>query len=90
LVCNIKGEKSLRVCEKRVLRSIFGPKRDEVMGGWRKVHNEQLHGLCFSPSTIGMIKLKRMRWAGYIAQMGELNVCRLLVEGRETTRKTKT
>jgi hypothetical protein len=53
------------------LRRIFGPKRDEVTGGWRKLHNEKLHKLCSSPSTIRVIKSRRMRWAGHIARMGE-------------------
>jgi hypothetical protein len=52
------------VFENRVLRRIFGPKRVEVTGGWRKLHNEELHGLYSSPS-IGVIKLRRMRWAGH-------------------------
>jgi hypothetical protein len=57
----------LRVFENRVLRRICGPKRDEVMGGWRKLHNEELHNLYYSPSIIRMIKSRRMRWAAYIA-----------------------
>jgi hypothetical protein len=51
----------LRVFENRVLRRIFGPKRDEVTGGWRKVHNEELHGLYSSPSIVRVIKSRRMR-----------------------------
>jgi hypothetical protein len=57
------------VFENRVLR-IFGPKRDEVTGGWRKLHNEELHNLYSSPSIIGMIMSGRMRWAGHIARIG--------------------
>jgi hypothetical protein len=53
--------------ENRVLRRIFGPKRDEVTGGWRKLHTEELHNLYFSPSIIRMIKSRRMRWAGHVA-----------------------
>jgi hypothetical protein len=52
------------VFENRVLRGIFGQKRDEVIGGWRKLHNEELHKLSFSPSIIKMIKSRRMRLAG--------------------------
>jgi hypothetical protein len=52
-----------RVFENRVLRRIFGPKRNEVTGGWRKLHNEELHGLYSSPSIIRVIKARRMRWA---------------------------
>jgi hypothetical protein len=57
----------LGVFENKVLRRIFGPKRDEVTGGRRKLHNEELHDLCSSPSVISMIKLRRMRWAGHLA-----------------------
>jgi hypothetical protein len=53
------------------LRRIFGPKRDEVIRGRRKLHNEELHSLYSSPSIIRMIKSRRMRWAGHIARMGE-------------------
>jgi hypothetical protein len=52
------------VFENRVLRRIFGPKRDEVSGGWRNLHNEELRDLYSSPSIIRMVKLKRMGWAG--------------------------
>jgi hypothetical protein len=54
------------VFENRVLRRIFGLKRDEVTGGWRKLHNEELHNLYSSPSIIRMIKSRRMRWAGHV------------------------
>jgi hypothetical protein len=53
-----------------VLRRILGPKRDEVTGGWRKLHNEELHNLYSSPSIIRMIKSRRMRWAWHVARMG--------------------
>jgi hypothetical protein len=66
--------------ENRVLRRIFGPKRDEVTGEWRKLHNEELRNLYSSPSIIRIIKSRRMRWAGHIARMGEKrNAYRLLV-----------
>jgi hypothetical protein len=55
------------VFENRVLRRIFGPKRDEVAGGWRKLHNEELHNLYSSPSIIRMIKSKKMKLAGHVA-----------------------
>jgi hypothetical protein len=58
------------VFENRVLRRIFGQKRDEVTGDWRKLHNEELHNLCSSPNIIRMIKSRRMRWAGHVARMG--------------------
>jgi hypothetical protein len=57
------------VSESRVLRRMFGPNRDEATGGWRKLHNEELHYLYSSPSIIRIIKSRRMRWAGYIARM---------------------
>jgi hypothetical protein len=75
-----------------VLRGIFGPKRDEVTGGWRKLHNEELHNLYSSPSIIRMIKSRMMRWAGHVARMGEKrNAYRILGESRrkEITGKTK-
>jgi hypothetical protein len=58
------------VFENRVLRTIFGPKRDEVTGELRKLHNEELHNLYSSPNIIRMIKSRRMRWVGHIARMG--------------------
>jgi hypothetical protein len=58
------------VFENRMLRRIFGPKRDEVTGGWRKLHNEELHNLYSSPSVIRMIKSRRMMWAGHVARVG--------------------
>jgi hypothetical protein len=59
----------LKVFGNRLLRRKFGPKRDEVTGGWRKLHNEELHNLYSSPSLIRMIKSRRMRWAGYVARI---------------------
>jgi hypothetical protein len=68
------------VFENKVLRKIFGPKRDEVTGEWRKLHNKELRDLYSSPSIIRIIKSRRMRWAGHIARMGEKrNMYRLLV-----------
>jgi hypothetical protein len=58
--------------ENRVLRRIFGPKRDEVTEGWRKLHNEELHGLYPSPSIVRVIKARSMRWAGHVVRMGEV------------------
>jgi hypothetical protein len=64
----------------RVLRGIFGLKRDEVTGEWRKLHNKELRDLYSSPSIIRIIKSRRMRWAGHVARMGEKrNAYRLLV-----------
>jgi hypothetical protein len=82
------------VLENRVLRRIFGPKRDELTEKWRKLHNEELRDLYSSPSIIRVIKSRRMRWTSHVAQMGEKrNAYRLLVgkpEGKKTTRKIKT
>jgi hypothetical protein len=76
----LREEHKLRVFENRVLRRIFGPKRDGVMGRWRKLPNEELHNLYSSPSIIRIIKSRRMRWAGHFARMGEKrDVYRLLV-----------
>jgi hypothetical protein len=58
------------VFENRVLRGIFGPKRDEVMGGWRKLNNEELNNLYSLPSIMRIIKSRRIRWVGHVAQMG--------------------
>jgi hypothetical protein len=82
LSLTLREEHELRVFENRVLRRIFGPKRDEVTGGWRKLHNEELHNLYSSPSTIRMMKARWMRWAGHVrvARMEEKkNACRIFV-----------
>jgi hypothetical protein len=76
----IREEHKLGVFENGVLRRIFGTKRDGVTRGWRKLHNEELHNLYFSPSIIRIMKSRRMRWAEHVARMGEKrNVFRLLV-----------
>jgi hypothetical protein len=77
----------LRVFENRVLRRIFGPKRDEVTGSWRKLHNEDLHGLYSSPSIIRVIKARRMRWAGHVARMGEVRGAYNILVGRPECRR---
>jgi hypothetical protein len=73
----LREEPRLRVFENRVLRRIFGPKRDEVTGGSRKLHSEELHNLYSSPSIIRMIKSRRMRWSGHVGEKG--NAYRILV-----------
>jgi hypothetical protein len=88
------GTYRLRVFENRMLRKIFGPKRGEVMGEWRKLHNEELCDLYFSPSIIRIIRSRRMRWAGHVARMGrKRNAYRFVggrARGKEIARKTKT
>jgi hypothetical protein len=66
-------EHGLSVFENRVLRRIFGPKREED-GSWRKLHNDKLHNLYSSPNIVRVIKLRRMRWAGHVARMGSGDV----------------
>jgi hypothetical protein len=82
----LRKKRRLRVFENKVLRRIVGPKRDEVTGEWRKLHNDELNDLYSSPNTVWVIK-SRMRWAGYVARMGEgRGVYRVLVgkpEGKD-------
>jgi hypothetical protein len=76
----LREEHRLRVFENRILRRIYGPKRDEVTGEWRKLHNEELHNLYSSPDIIRQGQSRRMRWAGHVARMGqERKVCKVLV-----------
>jgi hypothetical protein len=67
----LREEHRLTVFENKVLRRIFGSKRDEVTGEWRKLHNEELHDLHFSPSIIRIIRSRRMRWAEHVAEWGK-------------------
>ena len=67
----MREEHKLRVFENRVLRIIFGLKRDEVTGEWRKLHNEELSDLYCSPNIVRVIKSRGMRWVGHVARMGE-------------------
>jgi hypothetical protein len=82
----LREEHRLRVFENGVHRRIFGPKRDEVIGGWRKLHNEELHGLYSSPS-IRVIKARRMRWAGHVARTGEVRGAYNILVGRPEGRR---
>jgi hypothetical protein len=76
----LREEHRLRVLENRVLRRIFGPRSDGVMGGWRKLHNEELRDLYLSRSIIVIIKLRRMIGTGHVARIGENKTAyRLLV-----------
>jgi hypothetical protein len=87
----LREERRLRVLVNRVLRKIFVPKRDEVTGEWTKLHNMELNELCSSPNIIRVVKWSRMRWAEYIARMGEKRgVYRVLVgkpEGKRQLRR---
>jgi hypothetical protein len=67
----LREERKLRVFENRVLRRVFRPKRDDVTGEWRKLHNEELHDLYSSPNIVRVIKSRRMRWAGHVARKRE-------------------
>jgi hypothetical protein len=73
----LRKERRLKVAENRVLRGIFGLKGEEVMGDWRRLHNEELHNLYATPNIIRVFKLSKIRWAGHVARMGAV-----------TTRKT--
>ena len=80
----LREERKLRVFENRVLRRIFGPKRDEVTGEWRKLHNEELNDLYSSPNVVLVIKSRRMRWAAHVGRIGEKRgVYSVLVGKRE-------
>ena len=79
----LRGESRLRVFEKRILRRIFGPKRDEN-GEWRKLHNEELHSLYLSPNIVRVIKSRRLRWAGHVARMEEGRSAFKILTGKPT------
>ena len=67
----LREEHRLRVFENKVLRRIFGPKRDEVKGEWRRLHSEELKVLYSSPNIVWVIKSRRMRWAGHVVHTGD-------------------
>ena len=87
----MREERKLRVFENMVYSRIFGPRRDEVVGEWRRLHNEELNDLYSSPNNVRVIKSRRMRWAGHVVRMGEeRGVYRVLVgklEGRRPKRR---
>jgi hypothetical protein len=83
----LREERRLRVFENRVLRRVFGPKKDEVTEEWRKFHNEELNDLYYLPSIVWVVKSRRMRWAGHVARIGEeRGVHRVLVRKPEGKR----
>jgi len=71
----LREERKLRVFENMVLRRIFGPRKDEVTGGWRRLNNEELNDLYCTLKIVRVIKSRRMRWAGHVARVGEERVC---------------
>jgi len=70
------------VFENRLFRRVFGPKRDEVTGEWRKLHNEELSDPYFFPNILWVVKSRRMRWAGHVARMGEGRVVHRVLVGK--------
>jgi hypothetical protein len=78
----LREERRLRVFENRALKRVFGPKRDEVTGEWRKLHNEELNNQYSSPSIVRVVKSRRMRWAGHVARMREERGVRRVLVGK--------
>jgi hypothetical protein len=72
MIIAVREEHKLSIFENRVQGSIFGPKREGLVGGWRRLHNEELHNLYTSRNVIRVVKLRRMRWVGHVACMGEI------------------
>jgi hypothetical protein len=78
----LREERRLRVLENRVLRRVFGPKREEVTGEWRKLHNEELSNLYSLPNIVRAVKWRRMRWAWHVARVGEGRVVHRVLVGK--------
>jgi hypothetical protein len=71
----MREDRRMKVFENRVLRRIFGPRRDEVTGGWRKLHNEELHDLYSSLNIVRVIKSRKIRWTRHVARIGRREAC---------------
>jgi hypothetical protein len=84
-----RGLYVLRVSENRVLRGIFGPKRDEATGEWRRLHNEELNEVYSSPNIIRVVKSRRMRWMGHVARMGEKRGAYRILVGKPEGRRPR-
>jgi hypothetical protein len=78
----LREERRLKLFEYRVLRRIFGDKRDEVIGEWRELHNEELNDIYFSPSIVRVIKSRKMSWAGHIARIANRRVVYRVLVGK--------
>jgi PAS domain-containing protein len=84
---SLREEQRLRVFENRMLRRIFGPKREEVEGRWRRLHNEELHDMCASVNIIRVIKSRRTRWAVHVALMGQTKISYKILVGKPEVRR---
>jgi hypothetical protein len=84
----LREERRLRVFENRVLRRVFGPKKDEVTGKWRKIHNEELNDLYCSPNIVRVIKSRRMRWVVHVARMRERRGIYRVLMGKPEGKRT--
>jgi hypothetical protein len=84
----LREERRLRVFENRVLRRVFGPKRAEVIGEWRKLHNEELNDLYCLPNIVRVVKSRRMRWTGHVARMGADRVLHRVLVGKPEGKRT--
>jgi hypothetical protein len=87
VICSLRDEFRLRVFKNRVLRRFCGPKRDEITGEWRRLHNKELYALYSSPDIIWVIKSRRLRWAGHVACMGEHRDAYRVLVGKSVRRR---